>query len=147
MKPFRFALKGVFVLALLLLLFVAWILWNIVTIRAQYERRLLRRFCSSRREGEAEAERIWETLENPKRVRGRVRWEVLDIDRQGQRALVQTESWVISPPLVALVGRDMHTGRSFFMPVAPNLHSIPMALEWLWGLPDGSWSECEVEEH
>jgi hypothetical protein len=27
------------------------------------------------------------------------------------------------------------------------LHSIPRAMEWLWGLPDGAWSDGEIEEH
>jgi hypothetical protein len=116
------------------------LIYFIVTWKARREKRLLVKLMNSRSEAEAEARLVFGAIEEgSKFVQGKIRWRVLDVDQEGRRALVVTKSSFVNPSFVVLVGRDKHTGRPFFMPVEPSVSKVKQALEWLWGLPRGSW--------
>lgn len=77
-------------------------------------------------------------------VRGTIWWEVLDEDPKGRRALIRP----IACPhvMTALAGRDLRTGRPFFIPLPPYIRNVNEAMDWIFRLPPGTWAAAEKWE-
>lgn len=78
-------------------------------------------------------------------LKGRIYWELVDKDSKGGRALVRP----LSDPgwMAALIGKDLKTGRPFFIPVPPDIRSVDEAMDWIYNLEPGTWRRAKRKEY
>ena len=139
-------MTGMFILIALLISLAVYISKKEKQRRRTYL--FLSQIRSSRKAAEAEAARLMRMIERGQPRGGRVLrseidWILVDLDRKGGRALVRAR---FEKRFTALIGRDPHTKRAFFLVVPPETKRVAQALAWAWNLPKRFWKRGEIEE-